>query len=237
MIFAGEIAAYFRTDASDVFRQVEARGDIPRSLFENAFPGLWDILMSQGILPVRTRRLIRASKGYSGILLAALFGESYKLLSLALLQAMHRPISGVFGEVTLMRVVSETTEQGPFVRIESADLAFPSPLPEPVELRTLAPLLPPFSVARELTDAHRELARLTGNSAILPESETPCWRTLSASFNVHSSKEGMKGRVTVESGHPYAGAALRYTLLKGFGAGREKGYGALDIIHQRRNFS
>ena len=237
MLFAGEIAAYFKLNEPDVFRQVEARGDIPRALFENAFPGLWDILMSQGVLPVRTRRLLRASKGYSGILLAAIHSESYKLLSLALLQAMHRPISGAFGEATLMRVVSETIDNGTLIRTESADFAFPSPLPAPVELRTLSPLLPPFSIARELTDAHREIARLTGNSAILPETETPCWRTLSASFHVHSPEEGMKGRVTVESEHPYAGAALRYALLKGFGVGREKGYGTLDIIFRRRNSS
>lgn len=98
MLLTGEIAAYFTTENPDVFRCFRARGDVPRALFENAFSGLWDILMSQVILAVRARRLVRAAKGCSGMLLAALHGESYKLLSLALLQAMHRSLSGTFGE-------------------------------------------------------------------------------------------------------------------------------------------
>ncbi len=235
MAQVGDLAVYVKTEQPDVFRSVTARGDFPRAVLESSFPGLWDIFLAGGIAAARCRRTLPAAKGYAGLLLSAPYAESYRLLSAALLSCLQRPLRGAFGTVTPVRLLSQSSGVPPITTISlDGKKTAPAPMDRPVSLRTFSPLRSPFGIGKEISAAQAELAEMMDRPEVAPAPGTPSWIITSVSLSETGSGGFMKGSAEVFSPHPFATLALRYALLKGFGSGREHGYGTLDFETARR---
>lgn len=229
MSVIGDIAVYFKTENAETLREPEMRGDFPRVLLNSEFPGLWDFFQVRKITALRCRKQLHAGKGYGGLLLSACYSESYRLLSIALLRQLNRPLPGAFGTAVPLRIISHSTGSSPITTLDMTKKPSPAPLANPVTLRTYSPLYPPFSIAGEINRAQKELSEIMGMKEIAPPKEEPCWMVTSINLSKNGKDETMKGSAEVFSEHPYASLGLKYALLKGFGKHREKGYGTLDI--------
>ena len=230
----GDLAVYVKTEHPEAFRSVTVRGDFPRAVMDSSFPGLWDILIAESIVAARCRRTLPAAKGYAGLLLSAAYAESYRILSAALLGHLERPLEGIFGTVTPVRILSRSSGFPPITAISLGGKPARAPLDRPVSLRTFSPLRPPFAIAKEISAAQGELAEMMGRPEVAPYPGDPSWIITSIDLSKTGSGECMKGSAEVFSSHPFAFTGLQYALLKGFGTGREKGYGTLDIETARR---
>lgn len=234
MAVLGDIAVYFKTQVSGQLRSIMARETLPRALFEDSYPGLWDLLISQGHLPARIRRPLPAAKGYAGVLLTAPYCETYAMLSLALLRLMDRELQGAFGTLRIARLLSESAGTPPISVIRIDGACTPSKQNCSVELYTATPLHKPFAIARELSDAHKDLALLMNRPEMAPLGELPCWRVSSARLRQSGDPDHMKGTVSLSSNHPFAPIALEYALIKGFGAKRTSGFGSLERNRRKK---
>lgn len=234
MAVIGDIAVYFKTENPETLREPGVRGDFPRALLNSEFPGLWDFFQVRQITALRCRKQLHAGKGYGGLLLSACYSESYRLLSIALLRQLNRPLTGTFGTVVPLRIMSHSTGSPAITTLNISRKPAPSPLQNPLTLRTFSPLYPPFSIAGEINRAQKELSEIMGMEEISPPNDEPCWRITSINLSKNGNDDSMKGSAEVFSEHPYAFLGLQYALLKGFGEHREKGYGTLDIPSVRR---
>jgi len=109
-----------------------------------------------------------------------------------------------------------------------------SPLLSPVRLRTWTPLVRPFSILKDIGEAEAMLG-LGPSEKELAGASPPHWRITSVRLR-KSLDDPLKmlGILELWSSHPMAGKILDLAILKGFGSGKEKGYGHLDIFPVER---
>jgi len=214
----GSIALYLEVSDPDIWKNHEARATFVQQLFGEYEDGL------------RAGPKLAARKGYVGLLICAFSPTGYKKMLLSAAKVYGKDLEGPWGMARCVRIDADDAIH-PWIR--TLDLSTPplySMLDAPVKLKVFSPIKSPFSILNDLEESQRIIWDYSGRDDLKVLGELPHWVFTHIRLRPHRDDNSSKtGSLHIFSSHRMANFILQFSILRGFGSEKEKGFGSLDM--------
>jgi len=214
----GSIAFYMEVSNQDIWKDHEARATFVRHVFGEYEDGL------------RAGPKLAARKGYVGLLICAFTPAGYKKMLLAAAEAYGKELEGPWGKAKCVRIDADDATH-PWIRtLDLRDPPHISMLDGPIRLKSFSPLKSPFSILKELEASQHILWECSRKQGLKDFGDLPHWAFTQIRLRPHPyDKSARIGSLHLFSPHKMANYILQLSILRGFGAAKEKGFGSLDV--------
>lgn len=214
----GSIALYLEVSNQEIWENHEARAVFVCHVFGKYEDGL------------RAGPKLAARKDYVGLLICAFTPMGYKRMLLCSAEIYGKELEGPWGKAKCIRI---DADDGTHPWIRTLDLSSPplcSMLDAPVKLRVLSPLKSPFSILKDLQESQRIIWEYSGREDLKVFGDLPHWMFTHIRLRPHRDDNSSKtGSLNIFSSHRMANFILQFSILRGFGSEKGKGFGSLDV--------